>query len=276
MGRAAVTGSNWREKNEGRGACTASSAAARFDMHMMRVCVIRLDPEGPARVQAAGRVLCEGPGEPFSMPKHLEGVAFTEVAVGSSHVCALRAEKLVAERRAACWGTATADQLGVVFHDIVNSVPDLGLHSVCSGSYYTCGLVIGGQPGQVADSVQCWGESEIVAAVYAAVGGRPLQQLACGDFAVCAILGDSGQVPRPFDPDPLCDVICPRRATTLSCISFFLLLLPCPLAIPLLPFLLPCEPSARAHTRSPSETRGGCTEAAGCLYMIRWQVCAWA
>jgi hypothetical protein len=274
MGRAAVTGSNWREKNAeaaGGGACTASSAAARFDTHIMRVCVIRLDPEGPAHVHAAGPVLCEGPGAPFSMPKHLEGVSFTEVAVGSSHVCALRAGELVAERRAACWGTADADRLGVIFYDIVNSVPDLGLHSVCSGSYYACGLVIGGQPGQVADSVQCWGESETVAAVHAAVGGRPLQQLACGDFAACAILGDSGQVPHPFAPGLLCDVVCPRRATHaqlhfLLSFSFCPVLLPCPLA-------MRTERSC-AHTRLPSETQGGCTEAAVRLYMIRWQVCA--
>ena len=104
-----------------------------------------------------------------------------------------------------------------MYSGVVRSVPDVGLHSVCSGSYYACALVIGGQQGEVPDAVRCWGESETVAGVHAALGGRSLTQVACGAFAVCAILADSGQVRRPSPSPPLppalrCDGMCPRGA----------------------------------------------------------------
>ena len=120
--------------------CTAEAAARRFDIDFERACVIQIDPERPAHEDLAGPVVCIGIGPPLLMPDHLQAAPFTEVAVGTHHVCALHAGSEPAERRAACWGTVNGNQFGQL-----SGAPHVGLHSLCSGAFYACGLVLPGQ-----------------------------------------------------------------------------------------------------------------------------------
>ena len=120
---AAVTGSDWREQN----VMTAdgASAAARFDIDLMRACGIQLDLDRPAHLEPAGVVRCIGTGQLPRMPEALEHEAFTHVSVGAHHVCALRSSVEPAERTVACWGLENGDQ----FQQISNA-PDVALQSV--------------------------------------------------------------------------------------------------------------------------------------------------
>ena len=178
--RAAITGSDWREQN----ALPAggASAAARFDIDLARACVIELDPDRPAHLEPAGAVRCIGQGQPLSMPEVLEREVFTHVSMGANHVCALRSSGTVA-----CWGTENGSQF-----EQITDAPHVALRSVCSGSFYSCGLIA--SPHDNHDQVLCWGESETVRAVHAGADGRRLLEVACGRFALCAVLADTLKV----------------------------------------------------------------------------------
>ena len=186
-GEAVVTGSNWREHAAATSGGECRGARTRFDVDSEKVCVIELDAGLSADARLAGPVRCFG-GFPFDMPPELVGVAFTDVSMGRHHVCALRAASEVDGRQAACWGTvAEPDKFG-----ISSGAPKVSLQNLCSGSYYACGIVARGQGRDDEGQIVCWGESETVRAIAQEAAGRRLQELACGMYAVCAVLENSG------------------------------------------------------------------------------------
>ena len=186
-GEAVVTGSNWREHAAATSGGECRGARTRFDVDSEKVCVIELDARLSADSRLAGPVRCFG-GFPFDMPPELVGVAFTDVSMGRHHVCALRAASEVDGRQAACWGTvAEPDKFG-----ISSGAPKVSLQNLCSGSYYACGIVARGQGRDDEGQIVCWGESETVRAIAQEAAGRRLQELACGMYAVCAVLENSG------------------------------------------------------------------------------------
>jgi hypothetical protein len=174
---------------EGGHDCTVSSVTRRLAVEHVRVCQINLENVSAGSARPAGPVSCVGAGRPLLFPDSLAKEAFTEVGLGTQHVCAIRAADEVAHRRAACWGTATGDQF-----QQISMVPDAGLHSLCSGSYFSCAIVTDGQGRHDEGTAVCWGESEIVAAVEHGSKGRRLRELACGSFAVCGLVAASGLV----------------------------------------------------------------------------------
>lgn len=196
---ASITGSDWREHllqdgtlaGDDGSICSTSSATRRFALGLVRICYIDFENVTTAGSQSAGSVSCVG-GHPLRLPHSLAHEVFTEVSLGSRHVCAIRAADEVAQRRAICWGTEMGDQ----FQQISN-IPDAGLHSVCSGAYYTCAIVADGQARRDEGAALCWGESEIVRAVERGSKSRRLLEIACGNFAVCGLVQESGVVRIP-------------------------------------------------------------------------------
>ena len=134
----------------------------------MHVCVIDLDASRAAHLEPAGHVRCMGQGAQLVVPEHLGTYAFTEVAVGVNHVCALRVggEGRQPGGRGACWGNDNGNQFGQI-----SKVPELDVHSLCAGSYYSCALTLGSTAGD-RDRLVCWGESEMVRAVERGAAGR--------------------------------------------------------------------------------------------------------
>ena len=194
---ASVTGSDWREQSgmmDGAipaDSCSAALAVRRVAVGHLRVCYINVTGAGSGH---SGPVSCFGAGLLF--PDGLVHKSFTEVSVGSQHVCAIRAADKVTDRQAICWGTKAGDQFGQI-----STTPEGGLHSVCAGSYYTCALIAEGQGRLDEGSALCWGESEMVRTVEQRSQGRRLRQLACGDFAVCVVIAETGLVECWGDDD---------------------------------------------------------------------------
>ena len=187
----AAMSSDWREQNAelarvgAGGACTGAEVTALFDVDE-HICVIQVKPELSAQAHAAGPVRCFGERYPLVLPKALEEVAFTHVSVGANHACAIRAADEALDRRPACWGNNKGDQF-----QQISRTPNIALQSICSGSYYSCGVRLGAEADDDTGRVVCWGESEFVQAVMEGAKGRRVEELACGHFAVCAVLAES-------------------------------------------------------------------------------------
>ena len=187
----AAMSSDWREQHAelarvgAGGACTGAEVTALFDVDE-HICVIQVNPELSAQAHAAGPVRCFGEHYPLVLPKALEEVAFTHVSVGANHACAIRAADEALDRRPACWGNNNGDRF-----QQISRTPNIALQSICSGSYYSCGVRLGEEADDDTGRVVCWGESEFVQSVMEGAKGRRVEELACGQFAVCAVLAES-------------------------------------------------------------------------------------
>lgn len=172
-------GSSSAGSSAGSGSLTVSGP--RFAVGGGHVCLV-----------AAGRTLCRGDDERGQAGGGV-AEAFSSLAAGLSHTCALRASGA-----AACWGANQGGQLGdgsrTDRSDPVAVAGDLRFTVLAAGASHTCGLTAAGQ-------AACWGVNgngqlgdgsrEDRAAPAPIQGGRSFRNLVAGWNHTCGVsVGD--------------------------------------------------------------------------------------